>query len=451
MVETFTPAVCGSRSRQRLALAWFALGALAASAALGAALGLLGGLVGTRPALVGAAVLAALAAVRELGLLRLPLPQSRRQVPERWRSELPLPVWSAGYGAGLGVGFLTFQPVATFWVACAAALALGRPALAAGCFALYGAGRAFMTFWSRRREPDGPAAVERIVRQTPFMARANAAVLVLAVVLLAAAPAAGAAVTSLGPGFDPSADGQTLARARMTSDGTIEVVVAPPAPNPAVPVSPANAPALDGKLLAYADGQGIKVIDWTTGSPVAHVNGNVSDPALDWPLLAYRLHDGAHERLILADFSAPGSPSLRRIASVHSADDLGRPSLGGGRLAFHRILHRSSAIFVVNLSTWTRRAVVRTRVRMESNPSVTATRIVWVEQRPHGSLRAEDYVPTFGSLLRMKRFGRPGTRTLMRVDGRRTFLWTTALTGRTAYVTKWTPAKKRSALLRVTF
>jgi len=435
MVETFTPAVCGSRSRQRLAAAFFALGALVASAALGAALGFLGGLVGTRPALIGAVALASLAALRELGLLRLPVPQARRQVPERWRSELPLPVWSAGYGAGLGVGFLTFQPVATFWVACAAALALGRPLLAAACFALYGAGRAFMAVWPRRREPDGTAAVERLVGQRALVSRANAAVLVLAVVLLAVAPAAGAAVVSLGRGFDPSADGNTLARARMSS-GTIEVVIAPPAPDPAVPVSPADAPALDGNLLAYADSQGIKVIDWQTNHQVAKIDGAVSDPALDWPNIAYLRDDGSHERLILEDLS---NSQVRRVASVAAADDLGRPSLAGGRLAWHRVRHRGSAVFVLNIATWTRRAIVRTSIWMESNPSLTGTRIVWVEQRPAGSY------------LRLRRFDSSRTRTLTHVKGRKTFLWTTALTGRTAYVTKWTPSAGRSALLRVTF
>src|SRR5262245_13524030 len=126
MVETFTPAVCGSRPRQRLAIALFAVAAILASAFLGATLGLLGSLVGTRPALIGAVTLAFVALLREAGIVRLPVPQSRRQVPERWQYELPLPLWSSGYGAGLGIGFLTFQPVATFWVACAAALALGR-------------------------------------------------------------------------------------------------------------------------------------------------------------------------------------------------------------------------------------------------------------------------------------------------------------------------------------
>ena len=126
MVETFTPAVCGSRRRQRLAV-----GAVAASALVGAALGAVGALLGTQLAFLVAA-LALLAAAREAGIVRLPLPQLRRQVPERWRSELPLPVWSVGYGIGLGLGFVTFQPVATFWVACAAAVALGKPLAAVG-------------------------------------------------------------------------------------------------------------------------------------------------------------------------------------------------------------------------------------------------------------------------------------------------------------------------------
>jgi hypothetical protein len=439
MVETFTPAVCGSRSRQRLALVLFAVGALFASAALGALLGLAGSAIGTRLALIGAAVLAFLAALRETGLVLLPLPQSRHQVPEHWRSELPLPLWSTGYGAGLGVGFLTFQPVATFWVACAAALALGRPALAALCFAFYGAGRAFMAVWPRRRQADGPAAVERLVSRSVLIGRLNAAVLVLAVVMLALSPAAGAAVSSLGRGFDPSADGKTLARARMMGSGTLEVVVAPPAPNPVVPVKPASAPALDGNLLAYADVDGIKVIDWRNGSLQREITGNVSDPALAWPLLAFVRDDGSYERLILADLSNPSSPQLRRIATVRSVDDLGRPSLRGGRLAWHRIRHRGSSIFVYDVATGKRRVVERTKIWQESNPALSATRIAWVESRPAGSF------------LRVRRLGSGRTRTLKHMNGTKTFLWTTALVGRTAYVTRWTPSSGRSTLLRVTF
>lgn len=438
MVETFTPAVCGSRPRQRLAIALFAVAAILASAALGAVLGLVGGVIGTRPALIGAAALAFLALLREAGVLRLPVPQSRRQVPERWQYELPLPLWSTGYGAGLGAGFLTFQPVATFWVACAAALALGKPVLAAGCFALYGAGRAFMATWPRRREPSGPAAVEKLVGRASLVRRMNAVVLAFAVVLLAVAPAAGAAVTSLGQGFDPAADGGTVARAWMDS-GTIKVRVNPPDPDPPGTFSPANSPSLSGDYLAYEDAEGIKVVDWRNDTPVEQLDGPYSRPALAWPLLAYIKDDGAYERLILADLSSPGNPTERRIASVRPAADLGRPALRGGRLAWHRILHGGSSINVLNLATNERNVIKRTDIWMESNPSVTAQRIVWVEHRPRGSY------------LRMKWFGSKRTKTLMHVNGRRTLLWTTALTGHTAYVTKWTPSTRKSVVLRVNF
>jgi hypothetical protein len=437
MVETFTPAVCGSRSRQRLAIVLFAFAALVASAALGATLGFVGSLVGTRPALIAAATLAFLAALREAGLLRLPIPQSRRQVPERWQYELPLPLWSAGYGVGLGLGFLTFQPVATFWVACAVALALGNPAAAAACFALYGAGRAFMAVWPRHREPSGPAAVEKLVGRASFVPRANAVVLGLAVVLLALAPAAGAAVTSLGPGFDPAADGQTFARARLDS-GTVKVLVVPPAPEPTDTVSPANAPALDGPYLAYEDDEGIKVIDWRNDSLVRELDGPYSHPALDYPLLAYIRDDGAYERLVLVDISMPNLEE-RNVTAVRSAADLGRPALRGGRLAWHRIAAGGSSINVLHLATNDRRVLKQTRVWMEANPSVTSRRIVWVEHRPRGSY------------LRMRRFGSKRTKTLMHVSGRKTLLWTTALTGRTAYVTKWTPSTRKAVVLRVNF
>src|SRR5690349_10890415 len=124
MIATITPAGCGGRHRHLAAAALFTFGAIAAAALLGAAAGLAGALVGGRTAAAVAVTVAVLAAVRETALRRLPLPQLRRQVPERWRRELPLAVWPAAYGAGLGGGLLTFQPVATLWVALAAAASL---------------------------------------------------------------------------------------------------------------------------------------------------------------------------------------------------------------------------------------------------------------------------------------------------------------------------------------
>jgi hypothetical protein len=436
MVETFTPAVCGSRRRQRLALAGFALGALVASALVGAALGAAGSLLGV-PLAFGAAALALVAAAREAGILRLPLPQSRRQVPERWRAELPLPVWSVGYGAGLGTGFLTFQPVSTFWVACTAAVALGRPLTASVCFTAYGAGRALMAAWPRRGHADPTAAVEALARRRRLLGRANAVALLACAVLLAAAPAAGAAIISLGPGLDPSAGDAVLARARMDSGSSL-VLVEPSGESP-VSVPDATGPSVDGDLLAYADGDGIKVIDWRTGSELARVDGAVSKPALDWPLLAFIRQDSTYERLILTDFTDPNAPTERQVAAVLLRNELGRPSLAGGRLAWHKVTNRESRVTVEQLATGKRIIIARSKIALETYPSLTASRIVWIEQRSHGSA------------LRHRRFDRTGARTIYSSTGRDRLFWTTALVGRTAYVTRWSLSTGASTLVRVTF
>jgi hypothetical protein len=435
MVETFTPAVCGSRSRQRLALALFAAAAVGTSMIVGAALGALGAILGLRLTLAAAA-LALIAAGREAGILRVPIPQSRRQVPEAWRAERPLPFWSVGYGAGLGAGFLTFQPVSTFWVACAGAIALGRPLAAAMCFGAYGAGRALMAAWPRRGQADATAAVEALVARRRLLLGVNVAVLVACAALLSA-PAAGAGTTSLGPGLDPSAAGSVLARARMDTGQPIVVVQEPG--TTAVTVNGAAAPAVDGDLLAYDDDQGIEVIDWRSGATVARVNGPVAKPALDWPLLAYVRTDSDYKRLVLADFTDPGAPVTRAVARVGLGQDLGRPSLAGGRIAWHKVRGKGSDVFVQVLASGRRARVAHSVIGVVSNPSLTASRVVWVDQR------------SAAAALRVHRFGRRGARTIYRITGRTRLFWTTALVGRTAYVARWARSTGASTLIRVNF
>jgi hypothetical protein len=434
MVETFTPAVCGSRNRQRLALLGFAVGAVAISALVGAASGALGMVLGVDLALAVAG-LALLAAAREAGLVRVPLPQVRRQVPERWRASLPLPVWSVGYGAGLGAGFFTFQPVSTFWVACAGAVALGRPGVAAACFAAYGAGRTVMTMVPRRGQRDATSAVEALVRHRRALIAANVGALVVCAALLAA-PAAGAA-TAVGQGFDPAATGTALARARMDA-GSTSVIVQPEAGS-VVEYSGAAAPAIDGDRLAYADDEGIKVINWRSGDLIARVDGVVSKPALDWPRLAFIRTSSDYERLILADFTDVNAPTQRRIATAAVRDDLGRPSLEGGRLAWHKVTRKDSRVVVLWLATGRKRAIVHSDITVLTNPSLTWSRILWVDQR---SRRASLFVRKFGS---------GGVREIYRIKGREHRLLTTALAGRTAYVTRWAPKTGVSTLIRVIF
>ncbi|HSK15515.1 MAG TPA: hypothetical protein VK915_05045 [Gaiellaceae bacterium] len=421
MLETFTPAVCRSRKRQIVAQALFSATAVLTAALLGLLLGLVGSGLGARRAVLAAAALALLAAAREAGLLRFALPQSRRQVPERWRFELPLPVWSSGYGAGLGAGFFTFQPVSTFWVACAAALALARPVPAALCLSLYGAGRALMVVWPRRREADPTEAVERLVRRQGALRRVNAVALVAGAVVLLLAPAGGAA-TRIAPGaLDPSVSGKVLAYA--TKEGN--VVVQPPGEEPIL-FEEARQPALHGKYLAYVDDQGIRVLTWRDGEdvPDARIAGaNVSRPALHWPQIAFLRRDAKKQRIVVRNLETGAS---RAGASAGLAADVGRPSLRHGRLAWHVTTSKLSRVFVRVLTSDKRLLVAKTKIGAFSNPSLHHSQIVWAHARPQ-----ETHL----------RLGRVGTtknrRTIAKLGNRNNRYWTTSLRNGAAFYTRW--------------
>ena len=59
--------------------------------------------------------------------LRVPVPQLRRQVPDWWRTFFGRPFAAVLYGAGLGIGFLTYLSDGTLVVVAFAALASGTP------------------------------------------------------------------------------------------------------------------------------------------------------------------------------------------------------------------------------------------------------------------------------------------------------------------------------------
>jgi hypothetical protein len=415
MLETFTPAVCGSRKRQLIAQALFTVAAVATSAALGLALGFAGYVLGGEHAVLAAA-LALVAAARELGLVRFALPQARRQVPERWRFELPLPLWATGYGAGLGTGFFTFQPVSTFWVACAGALALARPLPAALCLSLYGAGRAAMVIWPRRRAGDPTAAVERLTRRRGALLRANAVGLVACAILLALAPAAGGALVARAA-LDPSVSGANLAFATKSGN-----VVVRPASSGNVTFPDASQPALSGPYLAYVDDQGIRVVRWANGTEVARIGGPVSRPALNWPNLAFVRREPGHWRLVVRHLV---SGERKLPARTRSNVDLGRPSLRDGRLAWHVVSRTESKIFVRTLSSRERRIIARTKIGRLGNPSLNRTRIVWVDAR------------SGATYLRQGRIGSRRTRVIAKIKSRWTSYWTTSISGRATYFTRW--------------
>jgi cytochrome c biogenesis protein CcdA len=417
MIETITPAGCGGRRRRRIALALFAVAATASATVVGLVLGALGDVLGARRALLAVAALAALAAARELGVVRLPLPQVRAQVPDRWRSELPLPVWAAGYGAGLGAGFFTYQPFATFWIACLGAAALARPGVSAACFALFGAGRALMVALPGR-DAEPARAVERLVRRRPLLARVNAFVLAVAALALALAPAAGAQLFGGGQ-LDPSFSGGVLAYTQR--DAAVSSVVVRQADG-TQHVFEGRTPALDGSVLAYTAADGVHVVRWPARQEISLVAG-ATKPALEWPWLAYRLDafDGSKE-LWLTNLTT-GAATLVTRAGAHA--DLGRPSIAAGRVAWHVVGERGSLIGLYTIESGARRVLVRSKIALLSNPSLTASRIVWVDQRQARSA------------LRGRRLDDPRVTTLAAARTRAEAFWTTELEGRSAYVTHW--------------
>ena len=145
MVATITPVGHGGhRGRWAGSVGLHALGAGGGAAAFGTGLGLVGRAIGAPWGGAGLLLLAgaaALYAARELVGLPIPIPERRRQVPQWWRSTFPAPLASFLYGAGLGIGFLTYLRHGTLVAVGAAAALSGDPAVGALLLAPFGLAR----------------------------------------------------------------------------------------------------------------------------------------------------------------------------------------------------------------------------------------------------------------------------------------------------------------------
>ena len=126
-------------------------------------------------------------------------------------------------------------------------------------------------------------------------------------------------------------------------------------------------------------------------------------------------------------------------ARVKRSVDLGRPSLRGGRLAWHTASRRSSSIVVKTLSSNSRRVVARSRISLLANPSLSGSRIVWVEQR------------SGKSYLKVGSVRNRAVRTLERLPGRGRTYWTTSMGADWAYATRWRLASGWASVLRTRY
>ena len=372
MAETLTSAGCGGRTRRRIALLGFAVGALGGAAALGAALGALGAALPRGGTLAFAALIALLGALRELGLRAIPLPERRWQVPEPWRRTMPIGAWSTAYGALLGVGLATHQAVATFWAVCAGVVAIGDRRAGALCLALFGAGRVVMLL-APAGDPLG-----RLSRAYPIVRPANAIALLGCATLLVPAAAAAAPAPPPPPPrgqSEPSVSNNVIAFTDQ-ANGVSNVVVS--APNAAPVVFPdGRSPAISGDTLAYVDSAGIRVVLWRTQQEVARFNGPFATPGLSGPRLAYVERLPSRQRLIVRNIS---TGAVRTLARVPAGEWIGRPSVFGQLVAWHESAGNRNQIFVHSLRSRTTELVVAGRRSFALiNPVLAAGQIAWVQ------------------------------------------------------------------------
>jgi hypothetical protein len=404
MIETIGSALGDARRGATLiATLTFALGTLLGGAITFGGLGLLGSLfngAGAVRAVLGAAI-AFLAAVADWRGMRI-APQIRRQVPERWRWTLPLPLACALYGVLLGLGFTTFVLAFAVWALAGISFALGAPLLGVLVGVAFGAGRALPVLWlapalrggSGAGRLDGMAREPRLLlglRRLGALGLALCALVLVGVGATASARASSAArlrseaattsaaaargatgESSLAGATDPSAAGGELAWQPIGGAGALRTDTG------AVSALPGMHPALGGRLVAWASAGAVTVADGATLAPrltLPAVGANALALSPGW--LAYRaLGAGGAERLIAV---ALADPSRARVLAGPSAPgQIGRPSLDGSLAVFALDNRRRSVIELVDLETGRERPLrIAARGAQLANPSLLARRLLF--------------------------------------------------------------------------
>jgi len=79
---------------------------------------------------------------REAGILRIPLPEMRRQTRWKWFPKLPAHANSTMWGFDVGLGFVTWISFSGIWLVMLVAIGSGNPVYGALVFCLYWLGRA---------------------------------------------------------------------------------------------------------------------------------------------------------------------------------------------------------------------------------------------------------------------------------------------------------------------
>jgi hypothetical protein len=418
--------------RRPLATAAFALGALAGGALTFGGLAVLGTqLFGPLAALAVAALV--VAALGDAAGRRI-VPQVRRQVPESWRRFLPLPLATGLYGVLLGLGFTTFLLTYATWALAAVCLAIGEPATGVAVGLAFGAGRAL---------PIVVLGDSHLLAERPGLLRGlrgavAVALLVAAAALAIAPPAARAATVAADRAYDPSAAADLFAYQPSSGPGML-------VRGSAAPVAlPGTHPAVAADEVAWVqDDEVIVVADAATlGARLVVPAPGADAVALSATHVAWR----AGSRILAIDRAAPTAT----IAVGRGR--LGRPTLSGTRVVFDEQAPSESRIRQRDLDTGVLSTLRRTTGAQLLAPTLTGRGLLYVR----ASSRRQKLVlnrsvvfsttPTarrdrgHGKGRRPHRQGYPGRRRPRPAPrprpGVTVTLWTTALSGRAAYVTR---------------
>jgi len=377
MVETLAPAGYAGRLRTTLiACATFTVGALVGGVFTFGGIGLLGqwlGAGGTGAAAV-AAVIAVAAAIGEARGVRI-VPQVRRQVPESWRRVLPVPLAAGLYGVLLGLGFTTFILTFAVWALAAVSVALGDPVLGAVLGLAFGAGRALpVVALAPVAETDRGNAAHAAMAERPAILRglraADAVALAACAVAMTTVAPASAATIAAFSASGPSAEGGLLAFQRPGPSGVGYLA----RPGGTVGL-PGRDPALGAGLVGWrtADAQ-IVLARTDTLEPVARYAAPGAGPFAFSDQWVVWLVGQTQLVVQPRDSSAPP----RTAVSARIGEQLGRPSIVGSTVLFHRAGKAGSSIRLLDLATG-RESVLRSERRaLLSNPSFDGRRMLYV-------------------------------------------------------------------------
>jgi hypothetical protein len=377
MVETIGSALGDARRAATLAASvTFAVGAVIGGVVTFGGLAVVGHLVdhgasGLREGLGAALALAA--AIADWRGVKI-APQIRRQVPERWRWTMPLPLACSLYGVLLGLGFTTFVLTFAVWALAGISFAAGNPTLGVLVGVAFGVGRALPVLWMAPSLDSGGGArrLDEMATEPRMwlgLRRLDALGLSLCALFLSGASATAAVLPNA---TDPSAARGELAWQQVNGPGELRLQSGQTIP------LPGSYPALGESLIAWQNEGQIAVADPTSMAamatfPVAGVNAlAVSDT---W--IVYR-DQGSRGEENLTGISLLSPATRRYIAGSKLAGEIGRPALDGSKVVFTDDTPLRNTIEMVNLSTGARR-VLRSTQRGAAllNPSMLNGRLLY--------------------------------------------------------------------------